>query len=323
MDGKMIIEKWKNVQTYEIGKMHISRGMVCQDRTFYAEANGVKAVALADGAGSKSKSEIGAEIVCKKICDLLSEKFIDYLLCFEEEKTNQAKHKKNMAGLSKVIVTALMTTLKAKALELNISVEELSSTLLFFAIKDNHYIMGHIGDGVIAGVYNENNAYRVKVISEPENGERSNITFFIPDTNAAEHLHLQAGSIDNLKGVLLTSDGAGTVLFNGSAVDDNVYKLFSNFQNRKPDDYEEIISRYLREIISNYSTDDLSLNILTLEDADTGKITEDYAEYLLAGIKSSKQIIRKSQYCYFVDPSISATAEFASLDEVKEYMKWR
>ena len=50
MDGKMIIEKWKNVQTYEIGKMHISRGMVCQDRTFYAEANGVKAVALADGA---------------------------------------------------------------------------------------------------------------------------------------------------------------------------------------------------------------------------------------------------------------------------------
>ena len=52
---------------------------------------------------------------------------------------------------------------------------------------NNHLLQfgGHIGDGVIAGVYNENNAYRVKVISEPENGERSNITFFIPDTNAA------------------------------------------------------------------------------------------------------------------------------------------
>lgn len=319
----MIIEKWKNVQTYEIGKMHISRNMICQDRTFYKEANGVKIVSLADGAGSKTKSEIGAELVCEKVCELFSTKFIDYLLYFEDEKTNQAKHKKNMARLSKEIITYLVTALKAKALEMNIAVEELSSTLLFFAIKDNHYIMGHIGDGVIAGLYNENNAYRVRVISEPENGERSNITFFVPDTNAEEHLHLQAGSIDNLKGVLLTSDGAGTVLFNGTSVDDNVYKLFSNFQNQQHTDYAQVISKFLREIISNYSTDDLSLNILRLEDTDTGKITNDYAEYLLSGIKSSKQIIRKSQYCYYIDPSITVTSEFSSIDEVKEYMKWR
>lgn len=108
----MIIEKWKNVQAYEIGKLHISRNMVCQDRTFYKEANGVKIVALADGAGSKSKSEIGAELVCEKVCELFSTKFIDYLLYFEDEKTNQAKHKKNMASLSKEIITYLVTALK-------------------------------------------------------------------------------------------------------------------------------------------------------------------------------------------------------------------
>lgn len=319
----MIIEKWKNVQAYEIGKLHISRNMVCQDRTFYKEANGVKVIALADGAGSKSKSEIGAELVCEKACELFSVKFIDYLLFFEDEKTNQAKHKKNMMSLSKEIISFLMTVLKEKALEMNIAVEELSSTLLFFAIKDNHYIMGHIGDGVIAGLYNENNAYRVKVISEPENGERSNITYFVPDTNAVEHLHLQAGRIDNLKGVLLTSDGAGTVLFSGNSVDDNVYKLFSNFQNRQHSEYTQVISKFLKEIISNYSTDDMSLNILTLEDADTEKITADYTKYLLNGIISSKQIIRKSQYCYYIDPSITSNQEFSNEDEVKEYMKWR
>ena len=319
----MIIEKWKNVQTYEIGKMHISRNMVCQDRTFYKEFNGVKIIALADGAGSKSKSEIGAEVVCKNICDLFITKFIDYLLYFEDEKTNQARHKKNMINLSREIITYLVTALKTKALEMNIAVEELSSTLLFFAIKDNHYIMGHIGDGVIAGLYDENNTYKVRVLSEPENGERSNITFFVPDTNAVEHLHIQAGSIDNLKGVLLTSDGAGTVLFNGNSVDDNVYKLFSNFQNQKHNDYTKIISRFLREIVSNYSTDDMSLNILRLEDSDTEKITSDYAEYLLTGIKSPKQIIRKSQYCYFIDSSINATDDFTSINEVKEYMKWK
>ena len=323
MDSDMIIEKWKNVQTYVIRKLHISRNMVCQDRTYYKEANGVKIAALADGAGSKSKSEIGAEIVCEKICELFSVKFIDYLLFFEDEKTNQAKHKKNMMSLSKEIISFLMIALKEKALEMNIAVEELSSTLLFFAIKDNHYIMGHMGDGVIAGLYNENNAYRVKIISEPENGERSNITFFVPDTNAAEHLHLQAGSIDNLKGIVLTSDGAGTVLFNGNSVDDNVYKLFSNFQNHQHTEYAQVISKFLREIISNYSTDDMSLNILALEDADTEKITKEYAEYLLGGITASKQIVRKSQYCYYIDSSIEANREFSNIDEVKEYMKWR
>lgn len=319
----MIIEKWKNVQAYEIGKLHISRNMVCQDRTHFKEINGVKIVSLADGAGSKSKSEIGAEIVCEKICELLSTKFIDYLLCFEDEKTNQAKHKKNMAALSKEIISYLLSSLKEKAVELNIPVEELSSTMLFFAIKDNHYIMGHIGDGVIAGLYNENNAYRVRVISEPENGERSNITFFVPDTNAFEHLHLEAGSIDNLKGVLLTSDGAGTVLFNGLSVDDNVYKLFSNFQSRQHIEYSQVVSKFLREIISNYSTDDMSLNILLLEDSDTSKISADYANYLLSGITASKQIIQKSQYCYYIDPSIVADQEFQNADEVKEYLKWR
>jgi len=319
----MIIEKWKNVQAYEIGKLHISRNMVCQDRTYFKEINGVKIISLADGAGSKSKSEIGAEIVCEKICDLLSAKFIDYLLCFEDEKTNQVKHKKNMATLSKEIISCLVSYLKEKANELNIPVEELSSTMLFLAIKDNHYIMGHIGDGVIAGLYNENNAYRVKVISEPENGERSNITFFVPDTNACEHLHLQAGSIDNLKGVLLTSDGAGTVLFNGLSVDDNVYKLFSNFQNRQHAEYSPVIAKFLREIVSNYSTDDMSLNILFLEDSDTSKISAEYANYMLSGIKSSKQIVQKSQYCYYIDPSIIAEQEFKNVDDVQRYLKCR
>lgn len=318
----MIIEKWKNMQAYEIGKLHISRNMVCQDRTCFKEANGVKIISLADGAGSKFKSEIGAEIVCEKICELLSTKFIDYLLFFEDEKINQAKHKKNVAALSKEIISYLVSCLKEKAAELNIPVEELSSTMLFFAIKDNHYIMGHIGDGVIAGLYNENNAYRARVISGPENGDRSNITFFVPDTNACDHLRLEAGSIDNLKGVLLTSDGAGSVLFNGLSIDDNVNKLFFNFQSRQHTEYSKVVSKFLREIISNYSTDDLSLNILLLEDADTSKISDDYANYLLSDVRSPTQIVQKSQYCYYIDSSIAAEREFQNTDEVKRYLKW-
>ena len=67
----------------------------------------------------------------------------------------------------------------------------------------------------------------------------------------------------------------------------------------------------------------MSLNILLLEDSDTSKISADYANYLLSGIKGSKQIIQKSQYCYYIDPSINTEQEFQNPDEVKEYLKWR
>lgn len=321
----MIIEKWKNAQTYVIGKMHVTRGLVCQDRTWSMEANGVKVIALADGAGSKEKSEIGAEIVTKRICELLCENFVEYLMMFEEKDRDEAQHNRNMEELSKTIISSVMASLKAKAMEMNLAVEELSSTMLFFATKDNHYILGHVGDGVIAGLYNENNANRVRVISDPENGEKSNVTFFVPDSNAYEHLRLDAGDTELLRGIVLTSDGAGGVLFSDGKVDGNVLKLFSNFQDRTTEEYEQIISKFLKEIVGNYSTDDLSLNILTLEDSDTEKISEDYYKYLLAGIKSKDQVIRKSQYCVYLDPSVRAVDGnlFATEQDLKEYLKWQ
>lgn len=320
----MIIERWKNINTFTIGKLHISQGTVCQDRTYYLEKNGVKVVALADGAGSKAKSEIGAELVCKSVAKLLTENFVDYLLYFEYEKADESKHKKNMNKLSKIIISSLVEELKIKAKELNLPFEELSSTMLFVAMSNKYYIMGHIGDGVIAGLFSENNTYRVKIMSYPENGERSNITFFVPDSNADEHLRLKAGSLEGLRGVMLTSDGAGGVLFSQNQVDKAAYELFVNYNGVNNSDYENAIQDYLKNVISNYSNDDLSLNILYLEDINTDIVSNDYLKYLFSNIKSSTQILQKSQYCYYLDSSINVDkGEFASINEIKEYLKWK
>ena len=276
----MIIEKWKNAQTYVIGKYHIANNMVCQDRTFSMENNGVRVVALADGAGSQEKSEIGAELVCKEICTIMAEHFNEYLLMFEYEKTNIKIHHKKMDILRKDLIGKLSSVLKSKALELNIPIKTLGSTLLFFAIKDNFYIMGHIGDGVIAGLYNENNRPNIRVISEPENGAASNITFFVTDSDSYDHLRLSAGKIENLTGVIMTSDGAGDILFNSNGVDKSTYELFSKFYQKTSSEYETILSRFLSEVISTYSTDDLSLNLLMLEDISAESLSEDYLKYL-------------------------------------------
>lgn len=318
----MIIEKWKNAQTYVIGKYHINNNLACQDRTFYNSEKGVKVISLADGAGSASHSEIGAEIVCKEICALLVNNFTEYLLKFENEEINISKHNICMKELSNDIINHLVTKLKQKALDLNISLKELGSTMLFFAIKGNYYIMGHIGDGVIAGQFSENNSSRVKILSHPENGSASNITYFVTDSDANDRLRLKAGKIDNLTGIIMSSDGASDVLFNANGVDKSTYELFTKFHQRTSAEYENIISEFLSKVISNYSTDDLSLNLLVLEDVDASTVTEEYADYLLEDITSSNQIIRKSQYCYFLDPSITGNYEFKHPVEVKRYLGW-
>lgn len=317
----MIIEKWKIAQTYTIGKYHIANKLPCQDRTFSFEGNGVKVIALSDGAGSQPCSEIGAEIVCKEICSLLSKNFNEYLLMFEYEKTNLTKHSQNMSLLSKFILDSLNTKLKDKAFELNVALKNLGCTLLFFAIKDNFYIMGHIGDGVIAGLFNENNKPTVKVISGPENGAASNITFFVTDSDSNEHLRLEAGKLENLYGVIMTSDGAGDVLFNASGVDKSVYELFGKFNEQTSSVYEKLLNDYLSKVISNYSTDDLSLNILYLEDINTETVSEEYFNYILDDITSEKQIIRKSQYCYYLDQSISSDYDLKDISDVRRYLK--
>jgi serine/threonine protein phosphatase PrpC len=319
----MIIEKWKNSQTYVIGKYHINNNLPCQDRTFYLEEYGVKVMALADGAGSQPNSQIGAEIVCKEICELLSENFVECLMYFEYEKENPAKHILKMKELNKIILNHVVQKLKEKAIMMNVPLKELSSTLLFFAIKDNHYIYGHIGDGVIVGLYNENNGQRLKVISESENGAAANITFFVTDTDSIDHLRLGSGRIENLAGVVMSSDGAADVLFSKNGIDPSSYELFTKFNMKTSEEYHKILSEFLSKVISNYSTDDMSLNILCLEDNDTDNIEEYYSNYILDEIVSSKQIIRKSQYCYYLDSSIPAEeVEFNNPQEVKRFLKW-
>lgn len=319
----MIIEKWKNAQTYVIGKYHISHNMPCQDRTYYLEKNGVKVMALADGAGSQAHSHIGAEIVCKELCELVSENFIDILMYFEYEKTDPSKHKEKMNVLSKLVIDYLVKKLKETAIKNNVALKELSSTMLFFALKDDHYILGHIGDGVIVGLFNENNTHSLRIISDSENGAAANITFFVTDADASEHLRFKAGRVDNLVGAILSSDGAADVLFSKNGIDSSSYELFTKFEMKTSQEYNKLLSEFLSKIISNYSTDDLSLNLLCLEDNDTSKLTYEYSSYVLNKIVSKKQIIRKSQYCYFVDPSIEAKSrDFNSLEDIKRYIQW-
>ncbi|MCK4441948.1 MAG: protein phosphatase 2C domain-containing protein, partial [Sulfurovaceae bacterium] len=158
------MSSWKIASSYIIGQGHISKNIPCQDRTFKLikkhSSGTFYGLALADGAGSCSHSDIGAEFIVKKILNFIKSKFL-YI------------YKKN--NPSQYIIKYIEKELYEFSNKKNINFKDLSSTLLFIAIKNNKFIIGHIGDGVIGMLDNKN---ILKTISKPDNGEFSNSTFF-------------------------------------------------------------------------------------------------------------------------------------------------
>ena len=317
----MIIEKWKQSSAYVVGRSHLSLNEVCQDRTYYASGEGVHVISLADGAGSKKKSQIGAEIVTKTICDFLIQEF-DYIYMGLEKRGKEEKnYLENIKLLKKMIINLLLDKLRAYP---DAQLNELSSTLLFFALKNNKYIHGHIGDGVIGGLFEENDSFYLQTLSEPHNAEAANITFFVTDSDAHENLRIACGEVENLRGVILMSDGPSEVMYhNDYGLVDDVVKIFTNFDKIESSKYNQIISEFLKERIAKFSSDDLSINLLYLESLPVNDFYDKYLTSLLTDIKSKENIIYKSQYCVHLDSTIKPSSiHFHTVDEVRGYLKW-
>jgi len=319
----MIIEKWKQSEAYVIGTSHIAMNEPCQDRTFYVKENGIHVIALADGAGSRKFSHKGAEIVTKTICQLLNKEFFKIYMHCEKRGKAEAEYQDEMKKLKRYILKEILTALNHYATQEGLLLDDLSSTLLFCAIHNNKYIIGHIGDGVIGGLFEENNELTIKTLSVPKNDGAPNITFFLTDSNALDHLRISTGEFTNCRGIILMSDGPGEVMYDETqGMNKNVIKIFDNYHKTPPAEYHQILKRFLSESISKYSNDDLSLNLLYLESLNS-KTKDHYTMNLLKDITSKHQIVYKSNYCVHLEPTIkSKKIDFLSVEDVRSYLKW-
>ncbi len=296
----MILSKWRHASSVVRGNDHIENDLPCQDNVAYKLSKGIEVIALSDGAGSKPMSQIGSEVATKTICEYMVEEF-DNIYFFSEK---YGKTKDEIEEQKKIIKENIFNYVKKNLLlqaKGEIEFEELACTLLFFARKGEKYIMGHIGDGVIAGSFSAGKDQQVKVLSAPENGEQINITFFLTDPDAIDHLRITCGKFTNLTGVMLMSDGPEEVLFQGHELHENVTKLFNNFNDFTSEKYNKVINKFLSTQVAQYSYDDLSLNILYLTCVDTNKTSKEVLEDLFSDITEDEQIIRKSKYGYMLD----------------------
>ena len=239
---------WKTLNYEVIGKSHIKAKKVCQDKTFTYQGNGAIVSALADGAGSYEYSDIGAIIACKSICKFIGDNF-DELISIAN--ANEVIYK---------IVNCVVEELEKKANEMQCGKEQLSSTLLCVAIKNDDVIVFHVGDGLIAGLKNG----ELKTLTMPDNGEFANATYFITSPRAFEKARLLKGKTNGFQGFALMSDGSTASLYNKKLQKPAfaIAKLIIGLQYTFQSSYLDTVKYLMDYEIHERTTDDCSIALI-------------------------------------------------------------
>ena len=275
--------RWNVIQCAAQGRSHIKSDIPCQDKTYSAFDNDTQVIALADGAGSAKLSHYGAETVTKFICSELTEKFDTY---FSDN---------DGASVKQQLIEGMLKSLSKTANQLECETKELASTLLFVAIKNNQFIIAHIGDGVVGYLEND----EMKIASQPENGEFVNTTVFTTSKDAIMTMKLIKGSLGEIQGFVLMSDGTETSLYSKKErkLADVLKKIMQMSTIISVDKVQEQLEQSFENVIVNATTDDCSIAMLV-------KRNDDFKGYLqldnrqkqkLLGLNSStsKKTIRR------------------------------
>ncbi|MBR2523689.1 MAG: protein phosphatase 2C domain-containing protein [Clostridiales bacterium] len=237
-----------------IGQKHTNRGVPCEDNSIAVEKNGVSCVVVADGAGSKqyTHARFGSKACCEAISELLTEHF-------------DALYNENRDAAIKSLIIARIHVAFAdiiKEMELE-SIEQLSCTLLFTAVKDRRVIAGHIGDGLIVGVTTDG----LSPLTMPQNDPAGH-TYFVTANHAADYLRLVKTTTDNLHAICLMTDGVQDSVYdeNSGLVKPVVARMAETFSSGRESGENEIRSILEKFIVGASNTsDDSSFGVLYLD----------------------------------------------------------
>ena len=235
------------------GRSHEASNTPCQDFVLVRRSASMGCIALADGAGSRARSEVGAEIVVRTVLRILSAEFATlYLLCLNDP-----------GAARRSIHGRLLSALDKGASREGCSRKDLASTLLFVAHTSGKFIAGHIGDGVIAQIPEGG----VPVtLSHPENGEYTNTTVFVTDPTAIAKFRLMHGECgQESTDFAVMSDGCAETLYErrtGTPAP-ALAKLASWNRSMARSKVDRILAANLRQTFSKKSGDDCSLALLS------------------------------------------------------------
>lgn len=223
------------------GRAHRSMGLPCQDRIAIRRSEGALCAALADGAGSRPRSETGAACVTACVSETLSGRFEEFWPLEDPALTER---------LVRLCLSALA--------QQRLPAYDMACTLLFFAAhQDGRFLAGHLGDGAMISVTETG----LRVFSRPENGADASETFFITSPDAGAHLRLYRGQLPQSGTLLLMSDGMAESLYQRSteAPAPVCGRIAQWVHEGDPEIVSRSLERNMETLCAQRSADDLSL----------------------------------------------------------------
>jgi serine/threonine protein phosphatase PrpC len=242
------LERWGASRAAVIGRSHEEANLPCQDATAILQEGGVFAAALADGAGSRRYSKEGAESAAASACKLLAQAFDDF---WNGEP----------ADVQRRVLDRVTEGLAAEAKRLAVEPGELASTLLFVAVRDDRFLAGHLGDGVIG----HRRGGRMGILSHPRQGEFANETVFTTSKEAARSLALYRGKLAEPDAMfILMSDGSAEVLYDrrDKSLAPAAQTMWRWLESSPAPAVSEALERNMRETFRARTRDDCSLVLL-------------------------------------------------------------
>ncbi len=232
------------------GRRHQTEGLPCQDAVFGFVSSKFASIVLADGAGSATHSEIGAQIVVNTLTRVLKENF---------KRISKSKEEK----ARKKIMLPLIKSLSAAAKRHNARLRDFACTLLFAATDKKTLLIGQLGDGRVGVRDAPSGIWRP--ILHTAKGEFFNETVFVTSTNATDLFQLAIGPADSIDACVIMSDGSEEALYQRSSrtFAPAVPRMLEWVHTHDRLTVETALESNLKEAVRIKTTDDVSLGYLS------------------------------------------------------------
>jgi len=204
---------WRIAHASAIGQAHINQNTSCQDRfacqTVETTDEGEVLIAVvADGAGSTTDGQIGAQIACeiftKEVSDFLSAK--------------AASVKSLTADFGRLWISYFQQKIAEISLANKKELRDYASTFVGAVIGETCAVFYQVGDGgIVFSTSGDAKSYRFAIA--PVETEYVNVTEFVTDETAVESLRFELIE-ETVEDLILFSDG--------------IYAVAVDYQNNQP-----------------------------------------------------------------------------------------
>ncbi|OBR54756.1 PP2C family serine/threonine-protein phosphatase [Paraburkholderia tropica] len=256
---------WSVIGSSVVGSSHSQSSDPCQDSCFYyvtVDATGASyLVALAaDGAGSAKFGEVGSELAC--------ETGGQTLLAAVEASGEEAFS----SSLASSVLQTVRVKIEGAASARGVPTRELACTLLGAVIGPTQAMYFQIGDGAIVVRHDDG----LSPVFWPESGEYANMTYFVTDANASEHLYYEER--DTTDEVALFTDGLQrlALVFATETAHapffEPMFKALRASSDEQTDELCAALKRFLSSDAINERTDDDKTLILATRRSGAGSV---------------------------------------------------